>query len=222
MPPHGRPSPVNDKASDPPPSGALSFYWALKVLPCRGSCHGSRGGVAVPFLPWQARREPDLPESRARMPQNRRERLTPCVDTSRLRKRLRRALRGQPAEPCLHPVSAWLVGEIVALAVARKMDDDATARPSRRFPASSDLAFSIELEMDAVSTLLDPCLHTAWGAFANGIPIADTPAEPSFKDLQAQRAVFVPTRYHPDGAACQCGTSSKYHNRGRSGQDSRL
>lgn len=190
MPPHGRPSPVNDKASGPPPSGALSFYWALKVLPCRGSCHGSRGGLAVPFLPWQSRREPDLPESRARMPQNRRERLPPCVDTSRLRKRLRRALRGPDCQtpdrsgmrnaeafpcsaevcsaklrpetlarqglagqgcaggnhsgnhfagryhllaPCLHPVSAWLVDEMVALAVARKMDDAASARPARRF-----------------------------------------------------------------------------------------
>ena len=38
---------------------------------------------------------------------------------------------------------------IVALAVARKMDDAASARPSRRFPASSDLAFSTELELDA-------------------------------------------------------------------------
>ena len=42
------------------------------------------------------------------------------------------------------------LGVVVALAVARKMDDTASARPARRFQASSDLAFSIELEMDAV------------------------------------------------------------------------
>ena len=58
---------------------------------------------------------------------------------------------------CLPPVSVWPVDEVVALAVAGKMDDAASARPSRRFPASSDLAFSTELELDAVSTLLDPC-----------------------------------------------------------------
>ena len=47
------------------------------------------------------------------------------------------------------PSSYPLANEMVAVEVAGKMDAAPSARPSRRFQASSDLAFSIELELDA-------------------------------------------------------------------------